>query len=110
MVASETRVILVTSPDEPSATRLCRTLVEEGLIACGTIVPGVRSVYRWEGSLRDEPEVLLLIKTVATRVPAILRRVPELHPYEVPEVLALTVDSGYPPYLDWVSRETRGAG
>ncbi len=100
------RLVLVTAPDEPEAVELCRTLVEEELVACGNIMPDVRSIYRWEGRLEDEPEFLLILKTVKSKVPDLLRRIPELHPYEVPEALVVGVDGGHQPYLDWVADKT----
>ena len=99
--------MLVTAPGEAEAANLCRDLVEEGLVACGNIVGGVRSIYRWEGQLQDEAEVLLILKTASSKVSDLLARVPEIHPYQVPEVLVLSVESGYERYLDWVREETR---
>ena len=110
MVGTDVRLVVVTAPDEPVAAKLCRTLVSERLVACGNIVPAVRSIYRWEGRLEDEPEFLLLLKTVKSKVPDLLRRVPELHPYEVPEVLVLGIEAGHQPYLDWVAREIGSGG
>ena len=110
MVGTDIRLIVVTVPDQPVAAELCRTLVSERLVACGNIVTGVRSIYRWEGHLEDKPEFLLVLKTVKSKVPDLLRRVPELHPYEVPEVLVLGIEAGHQPYLDWVSRETGSGG
>lgn len=103
---STVRIVLVTAPEESEAERMCGTLLEERLIACGNIVPGVRSLYRWDGRVRDENEVLLVMKTSVHRIEALVSRVPEIHPYEVPEVVVLGVDSGYRPYLDWVLEET----
>lgn len=96
------RVVLVTAPDADTAARLARALVEERLAACGNLVPGVRSIYRWEGAVHDEPEVLLVLKTTTERLDALRARVVELHPYQVPEVLALPVDAGLGSYVDWV--------
>lgn len=93
---------LVTVPTAEAAAGLARTLVEEGLAACGNVVPGLRSIYRWEGTVHDEPEALLLLKTRAERFEALARRVVELHPYQVPEVLRLGVDGGNEPYLAWI--------
>lgn len=103
---TDVRVALVTAPDEATAERLVRTLVEEGLAACGNIVPGVTSIYVWGGRLERSNEVLIILKTAEAHVPRLTRRVPELHPYEVPEVLVLPVVAGHHAYLDWV----RGAG
>ena len=74
------------------------------------LVPGVRSVYRWKGRIEEARETLLVAKTAADRVPALLAAVRELHPHEVPEAIALRVDAGLAAYLDWVHAETRPAG
>lgn len=95
-------VVYVTAPDQEVAARLARALVEEELVACCTLVPGVRSIYRWEGKIQDEGEVLIIAKTQASRVEALTARVVALHPYEVPEVIALPVHAGHAPYLAWV--------
>jgi periplasmic divalent cation tolerance protein len=102
-VAAETvRVVWVTAPDVETATRIARTLVEERWIACANLVPGVRSIYRWQGRVEDEAEVLLVMKTSSDRCEALAARVKELHPYELPEVIALPVVGGSGAYLDWV--------
>lgn len=103
---SGARVVLVTAPDVETAAELGRTLVTEHLAACVNVVPGVRSIYRWEGSVEDETEALLVIKTQATRCQALAARVKELHPYDLPEVLELLVSGGSPAYLDWVRTES----
>ena len=95
-------VVLVTAPDEEKAASMARTLVEEGLIACANLVPQVRSIYRWEGKVCDEEEVLMVLKTGAERFEALRARVLELHPAEVPELLRLEVADGSPAYLAWV--------
>lgn len=104
--ASRVVVVLVTSPDHRTAERICRTLVEERLAACANIVPGVTSVYRWEGKVCRDPEVLVLLKTRRSRFPALARRVRELHPYSVPEILALPVALSSSAYLAWVTTST----
>jgi periplasmic divalent cation tolerance protein len=100
---TDARVVLVTCPTADVAAALARTLVEEGLAACGNILPGLRSIYRWQGRVVDEPEVLLVLKTTAERFEGLRARVVTLHPYEVPEVLSLAVDAGHAPYLAWVA-------
>lgn len=99
-------VILVAAPDEPVATGLARALVEERLAACVNIVPGVTSIYRWEGSVQQEGEVLLVIKARGEDLGPIAVRVSELHPYDLPEVVAIEVVGGSGPYLDWIYAET----
>jgi periplasmic divalent cation tolerance protein len=100
-------VVLVTAPTAERAAELARTLVEERLAACGNVVPGLRSIYRWEGKVEDEPEALLLLKTTRARFEALRDRVLALHPYQVPEVIALPVEAGSAAYLDWIAAETR---
>jgi periplasmic divalent cation tolerance protein len=100
-------LVLVTAPSAEKAAELARALVEERLAACGNVVPGLRSIYRWEGAVHDEAEALLLLKTTRARLEALRARVIELHPYEVPEVLAFAADAGSAPYLAWVADSTR---
>jgi len=95
-------VVLVTAPSEAKAVELGEHLVDEQLAACVTVVPRVTSIYRWEGRREQAAEALLLIKTRADGYEALERRVLALHPYSVPEVLALGTDAGAPAYLDWV--------
>lgn len=99
--ASRILVVYVTAPPA-KAPELARALVEQRLIACANLVPGVRSIYRWEGEVHDEPETLLILKTTADRLAALKDAVGSLHPYQVPEVLALAVEDGSAPYCAWV--------
>lgn len=103
--APEIRAVLVTAPDLETAEALGTALVEEGLAACANLVPGVVSLYRWEGAMQRDGEVLLVLKSTARAFEALRARVVELHPYDVPEVLALPVDAGHAPYLAWVRGE-----
>jgi len=100
--AGATHVVLVTAPSPEVGLSLARTVVDEHLAACVNVVPGVTSVYAWEGKREEAAEVLLVIKTPAHRYPALERRLREQHPYAVPEVLALPVETGSPAYLAWV--------
>jgi periplasmic divalent cation tolerance protein len=100
-------VVLVTAPSADAAAGMARTLVEEGLCACGNVIPGIRSIYRWEGKVQDEAEVLLVIKTERRAVPDLKLRLLELHPYQVPELLVLPVEDGLAPYLEWVAASVR---
>ena len=99
-------VVLVTAPSAEKAAELARQLVEERLAACGNVLPGIRSIYRWEGKVQDEPEALLVLKTHRDRFEALRNRVLALHPYQVPEVIALPVEAGSAGYLAWVAGET----
>ena len=104
--AGEVRIAFITAPDRGTAAGIARALVEERLAACVNLVPGVRSIYRWEGALQEQEETLLLVKTTAGRARALEARVRELHPYDVPELVCVTVAAGSEPYLAWVARET----
>jgi periplasmic divalent cation tolerance protein len=102
---SEVRVGFITAPDVETGTRIARVLVEERLAACVNLVSGIRSIYRWQGSLQEDAEVLLVVKTRADRSADLADRVAELHPYELPEVVLLPAVGGSLPYLDWVREE-----
>lgn len=95
-------IALSTCPDADVAGRIARALVGEGLAACVNAMPGVTSVYLWEGAVQTDTEVQLLIKTTAARLSALMDRVRELHPYALPEVIAVPVIGGLPEYLQWV--------
>ncbi|MBS0381831.1 MAG: divalent-cation tolerance protein CutA [Proteobacteria bacterium] len=99
---------LSTCPDAETATRIARALVEERLAACVNRVPGIASTYRWQGAVLEDAEVLLLIKTTRERFEALRARLIELHPYEVPELIALDIAAGNPAYLQWIAAETAG--
>ena len=102
-LAERVAIVLVTAPDRDVAERLVRSLLDERLVACGNIVPGVLSLYCWQGRLEREEEVLIVLKTTAALTAELVRRVPALHPYEIPEVLVVPVSDGYEPYIDWVA-------
>jgi periplasmic divalent cation tolerance protein len=99
-------IVMTTVAHEDEGVRLVRTLLDRRLIACGTIVPGVRSLYRWEGRTADEREVMILLKTRSARVDSLRAAFEELHPYQVPEMLALPVEAGMEKYLAWINAET----
>ncbi|BDG01982.1 divalent-cation tolerance protein CutA [Anaeromyxobacter oryzae] len=107
MDPTDALVVLVTAPSADKAAELARALVEERLAACGNVVPGLRSIYRWDGKVQDDVEALLLLKTTRARFEALRERVLALHPYQVPEVLAIPVAAGSAPYLAWIAAETR---
>lgn len=95
-------VVLSTVGRAEDAERIGRALVERGLAACVNVLPAVTSIYRWKGKVERDEERLLLIKTRAERFPALKQALVSLHPYEVPEVLALSIADGHGPYLDWL--------
>ena len=94
-------------PDRPTALTLARDLVELRLAACVQVLPGLHSIYRWQGQVEDAEEVLLLIKTAEDRIEALTQAVLERHPYELPEIMAVQATGGLDRYLQWVQDETR---
>jgi len=99
-------VVMTTLSSSDEAVRLVRALLERRLIACGTVLPGGRSLYRWQGKISDEQEVVILLKTRSARLETLQIAFDELHPYKVPELLALSVTAGNAKYLDWINAET----
>jgi periplasmic divalent cation tolerance protein len=104
---SERLLVLSTVQGAEDAERIARALVERGLAACVNIVPGVTSVYRWKGELQADAERLLLIKTGTQRFEALCQALVALHPYELPEVIALPLQAGHAPYLAWLDESVR---
>jgi periplasmic divalent cation tolerance protein len=102
-------VVLTTMPDAAAAEDLAERLLEERLVACANVLPGARSIYRWEGEVRRDEEALVILKTTRRALPRLRERFPALHPYDVPELIALDVVDGAEAYLEWVRMETGGA-
>ena len=98
------RIVFITAPTRAHALRIARALVSRRLAACVNCVPGIRSIFRWRGRVDACAETLLIAKTTARRLPALTAAVRRLHPYELPEVLALPTAGGSPAYLRWVAR------
>lgn len=96
-------VVLVTCPDRAVAKRLAEALVRRRLAACVNIVPGIQSVFRWKGKVERASEILLLIKTTAKAFQRLRQAIAQLHPYDVPEIIALPVQGGHAAYLAWVA-------
>ena len=101
MTESKEIIVLVTAPPT-EAESLAETLVEEALVACVNILPGVKSIYRWQGSLCKDQECLLLMKTSSRLWDKLATRITELHSYDLPEILALPIELGSQAYLDWL--------
>ena len=99
-------VVLTTVSSEDEGVKLVKELLERRLIACGTLLPAARSIYRWQGKTADERETMIVLKTRSARVEALQNAFAELHPYKVPELLALSVDSGLDKYVEWINGET----
>lgn len=106
MMHTDAIVVLTTlaAPDE--ARQFVRALLDRRLVACGTLLPGGQSLYRWQGRVVEEQEVVVLLKTRAARIDALRAAFAELHPYKVPELLALPVEAGLEQYLQWIDGET----
>ena len=100
-------LIFTNLPDAPSAEALATTLVSERLAACVNMLAPCRSVYRWQGEIESAQEVPLLIKTTTERYAAVEEAIRSAHPYELPEIIAVSVAQGLPDYLGWVATETR---
>ena len=95
-------LVFSTFAREEDAERVVRVLLDERLIACGNLLPGVRSLYRWKGAIEDSREIMVLMKTRKQDWSALLSRLHELHPYETPECLAVRIASGAPKYMEWL--------
>jgi periplasmic divalent cation tolerance protein len=104
---SEPLLVITNVPDRATAERIAEALVTQRAAACVNILGGCTSVYRWEGKLEQANEVPLLMKTTREAYPRLESLLRELHPYELPEIIALPVSAGLPGYLDWVEQETR---
>jgi periplasmic divalent cation tolerance protein len=105
-MAQEVLVVLVTCPPD-KAEAIAQGLVEDRVAACVNVVPALRSVYRWKDGVQKDEEALLLVKTTRDRFDALKQAVLARHPYELPEVIAIPVDRGHAPYIDWVVESTR---
>lgn len=99
-------LVLTTCETGRQAATMARILVEERLAACVNIVPGIKSVYRWQGGIVSSDEQVLLIKSTNDRYPALEHRLRQIHPYELPEIVAVKFSHGLPDYLDWLAKET----
>ena len=99
-------IVLTTLASTDEAVKFVRTLLERRLVACGTIMPGTRSLYRWEDKVADEIEVVVMLKTRSGAIHGLERAFKELHPYKVPELLTLAVSGGLERYLGWINSET----
>ncbi|MEB3774088.1 MAG: divalent-cation tolerance protein CutA [Desulfurococcales archaeon] len=102
-------VVLITTP-RGEAGRIAKHLVEKRLAACVNIVEGITSYYWWEGKVNEDREDLLIVKTLRDVVEDLIREVKKIHPYTVPEVIALPIVEGNKDYLEWVRREVTGGG
>lgn len=98
-------MVYCTAPDHASAERIASAVVERGLAACVNMVPSITSVYRWQGTIQRDTECLLLIKTTQVQFERLERHILSLHPYELPEIIAVKVAAGHSAYLNWVHQQ-----
>ena len=98
----EIHIVFCTVPDTATGQRIANQLVEYGLAACVNLIPGIESVYRWKGQLEKASEVLLMIKSRSADYPDVETAISALHPYELPEIIAVPLSNGFSGYLDWV--------
>ena len=98
--------VYITVPDKAEAVAIGKALVEDRLAACANVFDGVRSLYRWEGEVQDDAEAVLIVKTRSDLVEALTKRVIEIHPYDVPCIVAWPIEGGNPDYLNWLQAET----
>ena len=101
------RLVLSTFPSADEARQIGTQLVEMQAAACVNVIPSIESIYRWDGEVRNTTEVLALIKTTVNNLPELRSRIDELHPYDVPEIIAVPISDGAPAYLSWISEMTR---
>jgi periplasmic divalent cation tolerance protein len=99
-------LVYCTCPDHDTALRIAKSLVDQQLAACVNVVPGLTSVYRWQGQMETAQEVLLLIKTRRAVYPELEAALLALHPYELPEIIAVPIEAGLPAYLSWIETGT----
>ena len=100
---TDKRIVLTTASSEEEATKIARRLVERGLAACVNVLPQVKSVYRWKGKVEEAGERILLIKTTAGLFAQVRQAIVDLHSYELPECICLTIEDGSPDYLQWIA-------
>ncbi len=98
--------MIATAPSADAGRDIVTALVERRLIACGTVLDGATSIYRWKGAIETAPEAVLLLKTTTERWRELADVFPSLHPYDVPELIAVPIAAGLEPYLEWLSAET----
>lgn len=103
----DSSICYVTTPNEESAKKIARDLVTSKRAACVNIIPNIQSIYEWEGKVNEDDEYLLMIKTTTENVADLTKFVRENHPYSVAEVISVKIESGNPPYLDWIAKSVK---
>jgi len=102
-MSTDLQIVLCTVPDQATGEHIASTLVSEHLAACVNIIPGITSVYRWKGAVEQDQEALLLIKTGKDSWQLLQQRIHELHPYELPEIIAVPIQTGQTDYIQWIT-------
>ena len=97
-------VVYCTCPDKDVAVRIAQALVEQGVAACVNLLPGVQSIYRWQGQIENDEEILLLIKSDSAHFELLREAILRLHPYELPEIIGVPIHQGHPEYLEWITK------
>ncbi len=105
-MSEKQQIVLSTCPDHDTAKQIAKVLVTQRLAACINILPGVESIYQWQGQLQCDQECLLIIKIHAAAYPAVEKAVLKLHPYELPEIVAVPLANGLPAYLAWINNNS----
>jgi periplasmic divalent cation tolerance protein len=106
MVLIMTSVVYTTIDNEQDARKIANFLVNEQIVACVNIIPNIESIYRWKGKIEEEKEFILIAKTVDDNVIKTIKRIKELHNYELPDIISFKINDGYQDYLDYIKRET----
>ena len=101
-------LVYITTKDKEEARKIGKELVESRLAACVNIVENMNSIYWWEGKIQDETEAVLMAKTKESLVPELIKRVKSMHSYSCPCIVALPIQDGYKPFIDWIQKETKG--
>jgi periplasmic divalent cation tolerance protein len=104
---TDARLVLSTAGSQDEAQKIAQALVERRLAACVNVIPQIESIYRWQGKVESAQEWLLLIKTTAERFSAVRDAICELHSYDVPECIAITIEDGSVPYLEWIEQSVK---
>ena len=104
----DVRLVYMTAGSRDEARTIGRELVESNLVACVNIIDNMTSLYMWKGALQDDAEVIVIAKTTASKLPALIEKVKAVHSYECPCVLSIPVDSGNPEFIDWIEEQTTG--
>ena len=99
-------IVMVTTASQDEAVKIAEEVVRSRLAACASMIPAVRSTYWWEGKMINDQESLLLIKTTSDKFNSLEETIRKIHSYKVPEIIAIPVSTGFPPYLEWVLQET----